>query len=96
MSRKPQPRSKYGYTIAANLLLIADCGGVDDVSVTNDIENVLADLAAHDVDVDAYHVFYRDSTGMWDAIETEHRRFKEFVILQKADVVEAIKAYRSK
>jgi hypothetical protein len=63
-------RSNFDYRIGIfedqNILLIWD-KNLGNRSVTNDIENVVADIAAYeDVDPKDYVILYRDSEGLWD------------------------------
>lgn len=48
-------------------------------SVTNDAENVIADLVKAGIDLSKTRVLYRDSCGAWDGLATEGGRFVGFV-----------------
>lgn len=63
---------------AGKRLLIQDLCIPGCKSVTNDAENVIADFAAHNIDVDQREVLYRDSTGRWDRMVTEKGEFLGF------------------
>lgn len=54
-------------------------------SVTNDIENVLAEIAEHGVDLSTVQVMYRDTQGIWDAVKLDEGRFAAFVSLNEKD-----------
>ena len=62
----PIPRSDYEYTIKAGVLYIVDLdkGGM---SVTNDMENVLAEIETHEGKITS-QIIYRDSEGVWDEV----------------------------
>jgi hypothetical protein len=64
-SRIEQPRSVYSRTVHGNVIAIVDHDAGR--SVTNDAENVIADLAAV-FDLSKYHVIYRDTRGIWDQL----------------------------
>lgn len=52
-----------------------DCIVIEDlnmgsVSVTNDIENVVAEIyKSHDIDLSNYLIVYKDSSGQWDVYD---------------------------
>ena len=58
-------RSEYKYAVEGNILWIEDKGGMK--SVTNDIENVLADIATLQ-DISGKRIMYKDSDGIWDQV----------------------------
>lgn len=58
-------RAEYKYKIEDNLIFIEDAGGWK--SVTNDIENVLADIAK-DNNISGKKIMYKDSDGIWDEV----------------------------
>lgn len=73
-------RSKYSYQIDSGYLFITDLNG--DKSVTNDIEEVLAELTdTLKTSMDNYKILYSDSIGVVDGVKTENGLFKDFVIL---------------
>jgi hypothetical protein len=93
----PEPRrARYEWTVGDGLIAITDLSGLGDavLSVTNDIENILADITAAGIPIDQHVVFYRDTTGQWDAVRTKHRRFDGFVILQKPTLQAAVTRYQ--
>lgn len=63
-------RSEYdwGITSHGDILYITDEGGLK--SVTNDMENVLADISEHVVldELQDLKIIYRDSMGIWDGV----------------------------
>ncbi|MHB9836811.1 hypothetical protein Q8F57_018420 [Paraburkholderia terrae] len=79
-SRRRTPRSTYSYTIEEDFVCIIDHdkGGR---SVTNDAENVIADLIAAGIDVARYSVIYRDTAGIWDWMCTAGGAFSGFISL---------------
>ncbi|HTB46258.1 MAG TPA: DUF3846 domain-containing protein [Acetobacteraceae bacterium] len=89
----PRPkRSSYGWTTSQGCIVVTDLdeGGL---SVTNDIERVIEDLVAAGADVDQ-PIVYRDSTGKWDGVLTEHGRFKDFLPFSEPSATEAIATWR--
>ena len=61
-------RSEYEYAVEGNVLWISDKGGMK--SVTNDIENVLADIAILE-DISSKRIMYKDSDGIWDEVRAK-------------------------
>ena len=64
-SRYTDHRAIYSYTVHGNVIAIID--HEQGRSVTNDAENVIADLDAN-FDLSKYQVIYRDTRGIWDQI----------------------------
>jgi hypothetical protein len=64
-SRITEHRATYSYTVHGNVIAIVDYD--QGRSVTNDAENVIADLDAC-FDLSKYQVIYRDTRGIWDQI----------------------------
>ncbi|CCH03546.1 hypothetical protein FAES_pFAES01052 (plasmid) [Fibrella aestuarina BUZ 2] len=60
-------RADYTYSIEGNIIVIVDLD-LGNRSVTNDIENVLADIRTDLGSLAGYSVIYRDSMGHWDAV----------------------------
>lgn len=58
-------RAEYNYKIDDNLVYIEDTGGWK--SVTNDMENVLADIAK-DNKISCKKIMHKDSDGIWDGV----------------------------
>lgn len=85
----------FDFDIAARVLVIYDLN-MGNKSVTNDIENVLAEIFDQ-IDelqpIDA--VIYRDSEGIFDqVILGEGRTFKRFAPLVETEVLKAIAKVR--
>lgn len=74
--RRRVTRSTYSKTVEDNFICILDHDRGR--SVTNDAENVIADLVAAGFDVDAYHVIYCDTGGTWDWLCTAGGKFTKF------------------
>jgi hypothetical protein len=64
-SRTTEHRAIYSHTVHGNVIAIVDYD--QGRSVTNDAENVIADLAAC-FDLSRYRVIYRDTRGIWDEL----------------------------
>lgn len=61
------PRSEFEYGLEDGILWIRDLGGIK--SVTNDMENVLADIVTDlNSHIHDYHIMYLDSMKIWDGI----------------------------
>ena len=58
-------RSEFTYAVSGNILWIKDLGGMK--SVTNDIENVIADIIK-ELAIEGKKIIYRDSMGIWDEV----------------------------
>ena len=58
-------------------------------TVTNDVENVIADLASH-TPLDGKRVIYRDTSGLWDEILVEGGRFASFAPIRARTIAEAL------
>lgn len=61
------PRADYTYSVEGSVIAIVDLDQ-GSKSVTNDMENVLADIWAELGDLSGYAVIYRDSMGRWDGV----------------------------
>jgi len=81
-------RAVYSRTVHGDVIAIVDlCGGK---SVTNDAENVIADLEAQ-FDLSKYRVIYRDTRGIWDQILVDPlRRFAGFSSINERDLAAAL------
>src|ERR1700730_7954029 len=64
-SRYTEHRAMWYYTIHGSVIAIIDHD--QGKCVTNDAENVIADLAAS-FDLSKYRVIYKDTRGIWDEI----------------------------
>lgn len=78
MIRKPI-RADYTYTVEDNVIAIVDLD-LGSKSVTNDIENVLADIRSELGDLAGYSVIYRDSMGRWDGVRLVGRSVEFYSI----------------
>ena len=71
-------KSDYQYQIDGRVLFIMDldCGRK---SVTNDIENVLADITEKEnTSMDNFDIIYRDSDGNIDGVYTKNGEYSSF------------------
>lgn len=78
------------------VLMVEDEGGEGVISVTNDIENVVADLQAMGL-LHGQPLIYCDSEGVWDGIKYNNYGFDSFVALRETHQGRAIqkaKLYR--
>jgi hypothetical protein len=64
MLLKNRTRAVYSRTVHGNVIAIVDHDGPR--SITNDADNVIADLVAQGFDLSRYQVIYRDTRGIWD------------------------------
>ena len=58
-------RSNYSYEIIGDVIKIEDLGG-NFMSVTNNIEGVVREIADKELSLEFFNVIYRDSEGVWD------------------------------
>lgn len=66
---------RLGIVTDQKILLIWD-KNLGNRTVTNDIENVVADIAAHEnLDAEDYLIFYKDSEGTWTGWEPSLHQF---------------------
>lgn len=86
-------RSTFTYTVEQDVICIVD--NDDGRSVTNDIENVLADLVKDGVRLRGRRVIYRDSQGVWDQVELNGDLFAGFRSVNETDKSAAITKVRS-
>ena len=87
-SRIAEHRAIYSRTIHGNVIAII--GHDQGKSVTNDAENVIADLAA-DFDLSRYRVIYRDTRGIWDQMLVDRTgRFAGFSSINERDLAAAL------
>ena len=81
-------RAVYSYTLHGNVIAIADHGAGK--SVTNDADNVIADLAAN-FDLSKYRVIYQDTRGIWDEMLIDRTgRFAGFSSINERDLPTAL------
>ena len=82
MKKSKRSRADFKYKIGQwngyALILIVD-QDVGSLSVTNDIENVVADIANKEsIDPKDYTIVYRDSQGYWDGWDPVSQSFFHF------------------
>jgi hypothetical protein len=88
-SRIHGPRSVYSRTVHGNVIAITDHDAGR--SVTNDAENVIADLVAQGFDLARYLVIYRDTRGIWDQILVDCTgHFAGFSTINERDLTAAL------
>jgi hypothetical protein len=75
-----------------DLLLITDLD--QGRSVTNDAENVIADLA-RTYDLTARRVIYRDTMGVWDGLAVNRGKFTGFVAIDARTRDDAVQRARA-
>lgn len=78
------PRSSYTTQIQAGVIFLVDLD--KGMSVTNDAENVIADLARRGLLV-GRRVIYRDTSGRWDELKHDGQRFTGFAPLMTMEEV---------
>lgn len=93
MIRKSRARFDYNLdTYKGNkVMYITDQGGPTDLTVTNDIENVIADICAREeIKASDYIILYKDGEGNWDAWDAE---YENFIILGENNSLDALSVY---
>ena len=87
-SRYTEHRASYSYTVHGNVVAIIDHD--QGKSVTNDAENVIADLAAC-FGLSKYRVIYKDTRGIWDELLVDRTgRFAGFSSVNERDLAAAL------
>lgn len=87
-TRLDQSRSVYSHTIHGDVIAVTDHD--QGRSVTNDAENVIADLAAR-FDLSRYRVIYRDTRGIWDQMLVDRTgHFAGFASINERDLAAAL------
>lgn len=87
-SRITEHRAIYSRTIHGNVIAIIDHD--QGKSVTNDAENVVADLAGS-FDLSRYRVIYRDTRGIWDELLVDRTgHFAGFSSINERDLPAAL------
>jgi hypothetical protein len=77
-------RADYTYTIDGYVLAIEDLN-LGNMSVTNDIENVLAAIAKKEnLNLNDYQIMYCDSEGIWDGVDYDKGKVSFFSISENA------------
>ena len=89
MLLKNKIRAVYSRTVNGNVIAIIDHDGPR--SVTNDADNVIADLAAQGFDLSRYLVIYKDTRGIWDQLLVDRTgRFAGFSSINERDLSAAL------
>lgn len=89
MLPKNKFRAVYSRTVHGNVIAIIDHD--QGRSVTNDADNVIADLAAQGFDLSRYLVIYRDTRGIWDQLLVDcSGRFAGFSSVNERDLSTAL------
>ena len=84
-----EPRSVYSRTLHGNVIAITDHD--QGRSVTNDAENVIADLVVQGFDLSRYLVIYRDARGIWDQLLVDRTgHFAGFSSINERDLSAAL------
>jgi hypothetical protein len=81
-------RSKYAASQVEDIIIVIDLGGT--VSVTNDAERVVEELAEH-FDLTMCRIVYRDTEGRYDGLALKGGSFAGFVHLGVFTEEEALK-----
>jgi hypothetical protein len=88
MLLKNKHRSVYSRAVHGDVIAISDHNGGK--SVTNDAENVIADLAP-DFDLSRYRVIYKDTRGIWDQMLVDRTgHFAGFSSINERDLPAAL------
>jgi hypothetical protein len=88
MLLKIKSHAIYSRTVHGNVIAVIDHD--EGKSVTNDAENVIADLAAC-FDLSKHRVIYRDTRGIWDEILVDRSgRFAGFRSINERELPAAL------
>jgi len=88
-SRIEERRSIYSHSVHGNVIAIIDHD--QGRSVTNDAENVIADLFRQGFDLSRYQVIYRDTRGIWDQLLVDSTgHFAGFSSINERDLATAL------
>jgi hypothetical protein len=82
-------RAHYSYEVHGKVIAIVGANDAS-ISVTNDAENVIDELAEKGLDLSQYRVIYRDECGAWDEILVKDGRFAGFHILKEYELTAAL------
>ena len=89
MLLKNKVRAVYSRTVHGNVIAIIDHD--QGRSVTNDADNVIADLAAQGFDLSRYLVIYRNTRGIWDQLLVDRTgHFAGFSSINERDLAAAL------
>lgn len=83
-----KPRSTYTVTIRPGFICVADLD--QGRSVTNDADEVIADLERAGYDLATNRVIYRDTRGIWDEFVVNDGRFHDYRSVNEKDLDAAI------
>lgn len=89
-----KPKSDYTAQVDGDVIFIEDLN-LGRMSVTNDIENIIDDLASKLTKPttltleDQYHIIYRDSEGIIDGVLVSANRFGGFYSINETDYQKA-------
>jgi len=80
-------KSDYKVKVTDNMILIIDLN-LGNMSVTNDMDNVLADISSKGFDINSEFIIARDSEGNYDRVVINDNIFKGWEPIQAKDVIE--------
>jgi len=84
------PSARYTTSRQQGVLCVVDCDFPGSMSVTNDIEAVVAELAERELLKPDEAFLYCDSDRIWDGVETRAGRFARFIPLSQRKLSDAI------
>ena len=84
--------SDYIYFIKGKVLIIED-SDLGNLSVTNDIQNVLTAIH-NDLDFLPETIIYKDSEGNFDGVEHEQGKFIKFYSVNESELEKALEKVR--
>lgn len=90
-----KPRASFNFEIIDGVVVVYDY----DIgcSVTNDAENVVAELARRLPHLNTHPVIYRDTDGVFDGLAVgENNRFVGFYAIQKTNLADAVQSAKEK
>lgn len=87
-------RASYTHDVVQGVVCITDLDGPK--SVTNDAENVVADLVRAGVILPTTPVIYRDTMGVWDELVVTGGRFVGFRPVTERDQAAAVAKIRAR
>ena len=74
-------RARCTFRRCEGIVLVVDICAAGCRSVTNDAENVIADLRGFGIDLDQNLIAYRGTIGRWDRLMTRRAGFSDFAPL---------------
>jgi hypothetical protein len=87
-------RSDYDHWLDGDDVLIIVDRNLGGRAVTNDVDEIIPELAAEGLPIDQLLIVYRDSTGRWDQILTNRGQFEGFAPIGVKDEAEATRRVR--